>query len=135
MKRALIGLTALSMLACGPGATPDEGDETTGDEDLGEGDDEIITIDLRIVPAHVKALFFLATVCDDGRTFADVKSAKMRVVDWTSGVEICRYVPASKGAPGGLFPRLPCVRVRRGRRLAPLTMVPCWWDPVVADVT
>ncbi|GAB5547458.1 MAG: pitrilysin family protein [Sandaracinaceae bacterium] len=36
MKRALIGLTALSMLACGPGATPDEGDETTGDETVVE---------------------------------------------------------------------------------------------------
>jgi len=32
VKRALIGLTALSMLACGPSATPDPGDETTGDE-------------------------------------------------------------------------------------------------------
>lgn len=86
------------------------GDEVTGDEDLGAGDDEIIVVDLRRVPAQVKALFFLATVCDDGRSFADVKSARMRLVDWGSGVEMCRYVPASKGAHTALF----VARVARG---------------------
>ena len=44
----------------------------------------------------MRALFFLATVCDDGRSFADTKSARMRIVDWGSGAEICRYVPATK---------------------------------------
>ena len=44
----------------------------------------------------MRALFFLATVCDEGRTFADTKSARMRLVDWGSGAEICRYVPATK---------------------------------------
>ena len=44
----------------------------------------------------MRALFFLATVCDEGRSFADTKSARMRLVDWDSGAEICRYVPATK---------------------------------------
>ena len=79
------------------------GDELTGDEDLGSGDDEIIVIDLRSVPSSVRALFFLATVCDDGRSFADTKSARMRIVDWGSGAEICRYVPATKGSHTALF--------------------------------
>ena len=51
---------------------------------------------LLCTPVQVRALFFLATVCDDGRTFADVKSARMRLVDWGSGAEVCRYVPATK---------------------------------------
>lgn len=79
------------------------GDEVDGAADLGEGDDEIIVVDLNLLPPQVRALFFLATVCDDGRTFADVKSARMRVVDWGSGGEMCRYVPASKGAHTALF--------------------------------
>ena len=34
----------------------------------------------------------------------------MRLVDWGSGVEMCRYVPASKGAHTALF----VARVARG---------------------
>mmetsp|Transcript_12544 Transcript_12544/g.25488 ORF Transcript_12544/g.25488 Transcript_12544/m.25488 type:complete len:632 (-) Transcript_12544:150-2045(-) len=86
------------------------GDELTGDEDLGSGDDEIIVVDLCKVPSTVRALFFLATVCDDGRSFADVKSARMRLVDCGSGAEMCRYVPATKGAHTALF----FARVARG---------------------
>ena len=44
------------------------GDELTGDEDLGQGDDEIVICDLRMVPQNVRALFFLATVCQHGQS-------------------------------------------------------------------
>ena len=42
-----------------PQAIAHSGDEREGDEDLGQGDDEIITVDLAMVPRHVVALFFI----------------------------------------------------------------------------
>ena len=78
-------------------------------------------------PKQVRALFFLATVCDEGRSFADTKSARMRLVDWDSGAEICRYVPATKArhalgarmcAPPGTCTAsssTPCVPTTAGR--------------------
>ena len=60
----------------------------------------VITVDLRRVPADVCAVYFIATVADAERTFADVKTARCRLVDWTTGVELCRYYPASARARG-----------------------------------
>ena len=74
------------------------GDEVDGDADLGQGDDEIIVVSLPRVPPSVCALYFIATVATEGRTFADCKSSRIRLVNWTSGAEICRYVPAMAGA-------------------------------------
>jgi len=79
------------------------GDERTGEADLGQGDDEIIMCDLAKIPPKVAALFFIGTVADDGRNFSDVKSCRIRLVDWASGVELCRYVPALKGAHTAIF--------------------------------
>jgi len=85
------------------GAIRHSGDEREGDEDLGQGDDEVITVDLRRVPSNVCAVFFIATVADAARTFADVKTARLRLVDWTTGVELCRYHPAMGGKNTALF--------------------------------
>ena len=62
-----------------------------------------MTVDLTKLPSSVCALYFIATVASEGRSFADVKSAKMRLVDWTSGEEMCRYYPAMSGAHTALF--------------------------------
>ena len=85
------------------GAIRHTGDEREGDEDLGSGDDEIIIVDLARVPKNVIALFMVATVATEGRSFADVKSSKMRLVDWTTGTERARYYPATSGAHTALF--------------------------------
>jgi stress response protein SCP2 len=85
------------------GALRHTGDEREGDEDLGDGDDEIIVIDLNKVPRDVVALVCIATVATEGRTFADVKTSKMRLVDWKTGTERCRYYPGSVGAHTALF--------------------------------
>ena len=66
------------------GAIHHTGDEREGDEDLGQGDDEIITIDLARLPPTTLALFFLANVATEGRSFADVKAARIRLVEWSS---------------------------------------------------
>ena len=85
------------------GSVRHTGDEREGDEDLGGGDDEIVTVNLDQVPHHVLALFFIATVAAPGRTFADIKSARVRAVDCRSGEELCRFIPALKGAHTALF--------------------------------
>ena len=58
----------------------------------------VITVDLRHVPSSVCALLFIGTVATEGYTFKDVKTARMRLVDWRTGVETCRYFPALAGA-------------------------------------
>ena len=85
------------------GAIRHTGDEREGDEDLGAGDDEIILVDLNRVPRQTCALIFLATVASEGYSFRDVKTAKLRLVDWTTGAETCRFMPAMTGAHTALF--------------------------------
>jgi len=85
------------------GAIRHTGDEREGDEDLGQGDDEIITVDLQRVPPSVCALFFIATVASEGYSFKDVKSARIRLVDWASGAETARFYPGMSGAHTALF--------------------------------
>lgn len=90
------------------GSIRHSGDEKEGDEDLGDGDDEVIMIDLDKVPKHVLALFVIGTVATPGRTFDDVRSSHMRVVGCAGphtpyNIELCRYYPASKGPHTALF--------------------------------
>ena len=85
------------------GAIRHTGDEREGDEDLGAGDDEIILVDLQRLPRQTCALILVATVASEGRTFRDVKTARIRLVDWTSGEETCRFLPAMGGAHTALF--------------------------------
>jgi len=92
-----------AQLRSASGAITHTGDEQEGDEDLGQGDDEIIVIDLARVPRHVKALFCIATVATEGRSFSDVKSARMRLTDWSTGAERARFYPAAKGAHTALI--------------------------------
>ena len=68
-----------------------------------QGDDEIVTVDLGRVPPSVKALFIIATVASEGRTFGDVKSARLRMFESASGAERLRFYPATKGAHTALF--------------------------------
>jgi tellurium resistance protein TerZ len=62
------------------GALRHTGDEKTGEADLGGGDDEIIIVDFARMPANVCALHFIVTVATEGKTFADVKSARVRAL-------------------------------------------------------
>eukprot|EP00854_Cymbomonas_tetramitiformis_P010328 gene10328-12214_t len=81
------------------GSIRHSGDEREGDENLhGSGDDEMIMVDLNNVPREVFAMFFVAAVATEGETFRSVKSARVRVVDWATGVESFRFCPAELGA-------------------------------------
>ena len=73
------------------GAVIHTGDNLTGE---GDGDDEVIKVDLSKVPASVSKIDFTVTIYDAesrGQNFGQVSNAYIRVVDETSGTELIRY--------------------------------------------
>jgi len=66
------------------------GDNLTG---AGEGDDEVVTVDLTRVPMHVNALIFIVTSYQ-GQTFEQVDNAFCRLLDQTTNSELARYTLA-----------------------------------------
>lgn len=72
------------------GSVRHQGDNLTGE---GEGDDEVILVDLTRVPAHVTTLLFIVTSYK-GHTFEQVKNAFCRLVDGSNNAELARYTLA-----------------------------------------
>ena len=73
------------------GAVAHQGDNRTGE---GEGDDEVIEVDLATVPADVEKIAITVTIHDaDTRkqNFGQVSSAFIRCVNADSNVEIARF--------------------------------------------
>ena len=85
----------------------------SGDERKGSdfGDDEVIVCDLDSIPNKIKALYFVLTVASPGKTFANVKSARVRILDSAHKVGICSFVPYNFGAATAMF----LVRLARNR--------------------
>ncbi len=69
------------------GAIEHSGDNLTG---AGEGDDEVITVDLGRLPADAHALVFTVNSFR-GHKFTDVRNAYCRLLDLESGAELVRY--------------------------------------------
>lgn len=60
----------------------------------GEGDDEVIEIDLTKVPANVERVSFTVTIHDSsqrGQNFGMVSNAFIRIVNMQDNIEIARY--------------------------------------------
>ena len=73
------------------GAVVHTGDNLTGE---GDGDDEVIKVDLSKVPANINKVDFTVTIYDAesrGQNFGQVSNAYIRVVDETTGTELIRY--------------------------------------------
>ena len=73
------------------GSVEHAGDNLTG---AGDGDDEVIRIDLSLLPANVSKVDFTVTIHDaDARrqNFGQVNNAYIRVLDEVSGTELIRY--------------------------------------------
>lgn len=73
------------------GAVVHQGDNLTGD---GDGDDEVVIVDLDRLPADVQKLSFAVTIHDaEGRSqnFGMVSNAFIRVLNKDGGREIARY--------------------------------------------
>lgn len=74
-------------LASKDGSIRHQGDNLTGE---GEGDDEVILVDLTRIPAHVTTLLFIVTSYK-GHTFEQVANAFCRLVDGAGNAELARY--------------------------------------------
>ncbi|OTA20204.1 tellurium resistance protein TerZ [Xenorhabdus beddingii] len=74
------------------------GDNLTGE---GDGDDEVIRVDLIKLPANVEYLAFTVNSFR-GQTFNDVENAFCRVVD-QSGKELARYKLHEQGSHTGII--------------------------------
>ncbi len=73
------------------GSIVHQGDNLTGE---GEGDDEVIDVDLSAVPTTVDSIVFPVSIYDAdarGQTFGQVRNAFIRVVDQSNGAELARY--------------------------------------------
>ncbi len=73
------------------GAVEHTGDNLTGE---GEGDDEVIKVDLSKVPANIEKIDFTVTIYDAetrSQNFGQVSNAYIHVLDETNGVELIRF--------------------------------------------
>ncbi|WP_095204686.1 TerD family protein [Mesorhizobium carmichaelinearum] len=73
------------------GAVVHTGDNTTGQ---GDGDDEVLTVDLKALSPEAARIAFTVTIHDAqsrGQNFGQVGGSFIRVLDGTSGREIARY--------------------------------------------
>ncbi|MEU2252892.1 TerD family protein [Nocardia xishanensis] len=67
------------------------GDNLTGE---GEGDDEVINVDLAATPPTITNIFFPVSIHDAdarGQSFGQIRNAFIRVVDANTGAELARY--------------------------------------------
>ncbi|WP_072690781.1 TerD family protein [Rhodococcus marinonascens] len=73
------------------GSIEHAGDNTTGE---GEGDDEVINVNLATVPADIESIVFPVSIYDAetrAQSFGQVRNAYIRVVDKANGTELARY--------------------------------------------
>ncbi len=76
--------------------SPDGSIEHTGDNLTGEGDgdDEVINVNLAAVPPQIDAIVFPVSIHEAdnrGQSFGQVRNAYIRVVNQANGQEIARY--------------------------------------------
>ncbi|MFD6391703.1 TerD family protein [Nocardia sp. NPDC055029] len=73
------------------GAIEHAGDNRTGE---GEGDDEVINVDLANTPATIDSIVFPVSIYDGAnrsQSFGQVRNAYIRVMDRSNGAELARY--------------------------------------------
>lgn len=73
------------------GSVHHTGDNLTGE---GDGDDEVVEVDLTRVPADVRRIVFPVSIHDAdarGQNFGQVTNAFIRVVDAVTGTEVARF--------------------------------------------
>ena len=76
------------------GSVQHTGDNVTG---AGEGDDEVIRVDLTAVPPAVRTLVFTVNSFT-GQDFSQIENAFCRLVDESTGAEIARYDLSGSGS-------------------------------------
>lgn len=80
------------------GSVVHSGDNRTGD---GDGDDEVISVDLQRLPDEVDAMVFTVNSFA-GQSFSQVANAYTRLVDLDTGAEIARFSLSDSGPHTGM---------------------------------
>ena len=93
-SKNIIDIIYFGKLNGAEGSIIHSGDNLTGD---GEGDDEIINVDLSRVPNNIESLVFTINSFQ-GQTFNQIANCFARLVDTASKKELCIYKLAEKGA-------------------------------------
>lgn len=96
-KRRLVDAVWFQQLASRDGSIVHSGDNLTG---AGDGDDEMIHVDLSRLPGHVTALVFTVNSFR-GDSFDRIENAYCRLVDAASGQEVARYDLTGAGSHTG----------------------------------
>jgi tellurium resistance protein TerZ len=96
--KKMIDLVWFRQLKSKDGSVQHTGDNLTGD---GDGDDEVINVDLTALDKRAKYLVFTVNSFR-GQTFDEVDNAFARLVDATKKTEICRYTLNEKGRNTGV---------------------------------
>ncbi|KAF0846044.1 TerD family protein [Nocardia caishijiensis] len=104
------------------GALRHLGDSVTGD---GDGDNEVITVDLTRVAAAIDTIVFLVT-CYTGQTFDQVVNGFCRVSDSVSGMELVRVDLSRATSHTGFV----LAKLRRAEASWEFVMI---GDPILAD--
>lgn len=81
------------------GAVVHTGDNRTGE---GDGDDEVIQVDLSKLPANIKSLVFTVNSFR-GQTFNEVANAFCRIVNEAGKKEMARFTLSESGSHTGLI--------------------------------
>merc|ERR1711988_2037094 len=76
------------------------GDNLTGE---GEGDDEQIIVNLDRIGDAIQQVFFVVNIYTPHKNFMQVAEPFCRVVDNSSGAELCRYALRDAGSESGLI--------------------------------
>jgi len=77
------------------GSIRHQGDNLTGE---GDGDDEVINVDLLRIPPYVNTILFIVTSYR-GHTFSQLSNAFCRLVDSTTNAELARYTLEGSAMP------------------------------------
>jgi tellurium resistance protein TerZ len=93
-NKRVIDIIYFGQLQGAGGSVIHSGDNLTGD---GDGDDEVINVDLSKVPANIESLVFTINSFQ-GQTFNQVANCFARLVDASSRAELCIFKLAEKGA-------------------------------------
>lgn len=76
------------------------GDNLTGE---GEGDDEQIIVNLDKIGDSIQQVFFVVNIYTPNKNFMQVAEPFCRIVDNSSGAELCRYALRDAGSESGLI--------------------------------
>lgn len=98
-QRQLVDQIWFGQLQSKDGSVSHSGDNRTG---AGEGDDEVIQVDLSRIPNHVQALVFTVNSFT-GQNFQQVANAYCRIVNLSNNGEVARFNLSSQGSHNAMI--------------------------------